>query len=72
MMIPVFDLIIKNVAGRTGFKDTKYVGTGVPLKSNFLEKSWNAINCEISLILTWCENCVLKSVVFTVKYQNLQ
>ena len=39
MMIPVFDLIIKNVSGRTGFKGTKYVGTWVPRKSNFLEKS---------------------------------
>ena len=33
-----------------------------------MENSWNAINCEINLILTWSENCVISSATGATKF----
>ena len=33
-----------------------------------MKNSWNAINCEINLILTWSENCVISSATGATKF----
>ena len=52
------------MTGQTGDDRTKNVEIMVPLK--YLRKFWrnlemSLINCEINLILTWSENCVIVS-----------
>ena len=41
----------------------------LPLKLKFLGNSWNVINCEINLILTWSENCVISSATGAAKFK---
>ena len=59
-----FKFIIK-ITGDTPYEgNTKNVEIAVPLK--YLSKFWGTLempltNCEIDLILTWSENCVISS-----------
>ena len=57
-------LIFKKITGQTGANGGKNVETMVSLK--YLSNFWRTlemalINCEISLILTWSENCAIVS-----------
>ena len=54
----------QKIIGSTGNNDTKAVQMMVPLK--YLSNIWRIlemplINCEINLILTWSENCVMSN-----------
>ena len=54
----------KKITGSTGDNGTKSVQIIVPFK--YLSDSWKPlemplINCEINLILTWFENCVISN-----------
>ena len=64
MMVPVFNLNIKNITGKTGNDSTKNVELLVSLKclGNFWRTlEMTLINCEINLILTCSEICILTS-----------
>ena len=54
----------QKITGQTGHNGTKSFEIMVPLK--YLSNSWSTlemllINCEINLILTWSEKCVVPS-----------
>ena len=34
-----------------------------------MKNSWNTINCEINLILTWSEDCVISSATVETKFK---
>ena len=34
-----------------------------------MKNSWNTINCEISLILNWSEDCVISSATVETKFK---
>ena len=62
----------QKITGVTGANGTKYVEIMVPLK--YLSNFWRTfemplINCEISVILTWSDKCVLSNVT---KQQHFQ
>ena len=62
LIITVLRLCKQKITGETADGGTKNVGNMVPLK--YLSNSWGTlemplINCEINLILTWCDKCVL-------------
>ena len=61
------------ITGKTpATENTKYVEIAVPLK--YLSNFWRTlemplINCEINLILSWSEDCVISSATGAIKFK---
>ena len=62
--VKIYQLKKRKIIGQSGNDGTEEVEIMVPLKylSNFWKTlEMSLINCEINLILTWSENCIIIS-----------